>query len=40
MDIYDNIVNKLIKFHSDLIQLDNNTFDTVLELLLNNDSER
>lgn len=34
MDIYDNVVSKLIKFHSDLIQLDNNVFDTVSELLL------
>ena len=34
MDIYDNIVSKLIKFHSDLIQLDNSVFDTVSELLL------
>ena len=35
MDIYDNVVNKIIKFHSDLIQLDNSVFDTVSELLLN-----
>lgn len=34
MDIYNSVVNKLIKFHSDLIQLDNNVFDTVSELLL------
>lgn len=34
MDIYDNVVSKLIKFHSDLIQLDNSVFDTVSELLL------
>ena len=34
MDIYDNVVSKLIKFHNDLIQLDNNVFDTVSELLL------
>ncbi len=35
MDIYNSVVNKVIKFHSDLIQLDNSVFDTVLELLLN-----
>lgn len=35
MSIYNNVVNKIIKFHSDLIQLDNNVFDTVSELLLN-----
>lgn len=40
MDIYNSVVNKIIKFHSDLIQLDNNVFDTVSELLLNSDSER
>lgn len=40
MDIYDNVVSKLIKFHSDLIQLDNSVFGTVSELLLNGDSER
>ena len=40
MDIYDNVVSKLIKFHNDLIQLDNSVFDTVSELLLNNGSER
>lgn len=34
MDIYNSVVNKLIKFHSDLIKLDNNVFDTVSELLL------
>lgn len=34
MSIYDNVVNKVIKFHGDLIQLDNNVFDTVSELLL------
>lgn len=34
MSIYDSVVSKLIKFHSDLIQLDNNVFDTVSELLL------
>lgn len=34
MDIYNNVVNKVIKFHNDLIQLDNNVFDTVSELLL------
>ena len=34
MSIYDNVVNKVVKFHSDLIQLDNNVFDTVSELLL------
>ena len=34
MDIYNSVVNKLIKFHNDLIQLDNNVFDTVSELLL------
>lgn len=34
MSIYNNVVNKIIKFHSDLIQLDNNVFDTVSELLL------
>jgi hypothetical protein len=34
MDIYDNVVSKLIKFHNDLIQLDNSVFDTVSELLL------
>lgn len=34
MDIYNSAVNKVIKFHSDLIQLDNNVFDTVSELLL------
>ena len=33
MSIYDNIVNKVIKFHSDLIQLDNSVFDTVTEIL-------
>ena len=40
MDIYDNVVSKLIKFHNDLIQLDNSVFDTVSELLLNSDSKR
>lgn len=40
MSIYDNVVNKVVKFHSDLIQLDNSVFDTVSELLLNSDSER
>lgn len=40
MDIYDNVVSKLIKFHNDLIQLDNSVFDTVSELLLNSGSER
>lgn len=40
MDIYDNIVNKLTEFYSNLIHLDNNVFDTVSELLLNGDSER
>ena len=35
MSIYDNVVNKVVKFHSDLIQLDNSVFDTVSELLLN-----
>lgn len=34
MSIYDNVVNKVVKFHSDLIQLDNSVFDTVSELLL------
>ena len=34
MDIYNSVVNKVIKFHNDLIQLDNNVFDTVSELLL------
>ena len=34
IDIYNSVVNKLIKFHSDLIKLDNNVFDTVSELLL------
>ena len=34
MFIYNNVVNKVIKFHSDLIQLDNSVFDTVSELLL------
>lgn len=34
MSIYNNVVNKVIKFHSDLIQLDNNVFDAVSELLL------
>lgn len=34
MDVYNSVVNKLIKFHNDLIQLDNNVFDTVSELLL------
>ena len=34
MSIYNNVVNKIIKFHSDLIQLDNSVFDTVSELLL------
>ena len=34
MDIYDNIMNKVVKFHSDLIQLDNDVFDTISELLL------
>ena len=34
MDIYNSVVNKVIKFHSNLIQLDNNVFDTVSELLL------
>lgn len=33
MDIYNSVVNKLIKFHSDLIQLDNNVFDNVSEIL-------
>lgn len=40
MDIYNNVVNKIIKFNSDLIQLDNSVFGTVSELLLNGDSER
>lgn len=40
MDIYDNIVNKLTEFYSNLIHLDNDVFDTVSELLLNGDSER
>lgn len=35
MNIYNSVVNKVIKFHNDLIQLDNNVFDTVSELLLN-----
>lgn len=35
MSIYNNVVNKIIKFHGDLIQLDNSVFDTVSELLLN-----
>lgn len=35
MNIYNSVVNKVIKFHSDFIQLDNNVFDTVSELLLN-----
>lgn len=34
MDIYNSVVNKVIKFYNDLIQLDNNVFDTVSELLL------
>lgn len=34
MSIYNNVVNKIIKFHSDLIQLDNDVFDTISELLL------
>ena len=34
MDIYNSVVNKVIKFHNDLIQLDNNVFDTASELLL------
>lgn len=34
MDIYNSVVNKVIKFHNDLIQLDNSVFDTVSELLL------
>lgn len=34
MDIYNNVVNKIIKFHDDLIQLDNDVFDTISELLL------
>ena len=34
MNIYNSVVNKVIKFHSDLIQLDNSVFDTVSELLL------
>ena len=34
MDIYNNVVNKLIEFHGNLIQLDNSVFDTVSELLL------
>lgn len=33
MDIYDRVVNNVIKFHSDLIQLDNSVFDTVSEIL-------
>lgn len=40
MDIYDSVVSKIIKFHSDLIQLDNSVFGTISELLLNGDSER
>ena len=40
MSIYDSVVNKVIRFHSDLIQLDNSVFDTVSELLLNSGSER
>lgn len=34
MDIYNNVVNKLIEFHGNLIQLDNSVFNTVSELLL------
>lgn len=34
MSIYNNVVNKIIKFHDDLIQLDNDVFDTISELLL------
>lgn len=34
MDIYNSVVNKVIKLHSDLIQLDNSVFDTVSEILL------
>lgn len=34
MSIYNNVVNKIIKFHGDLIQLDNSVFDKVSELLL------
>lgn len=40
IDIYNNVVNKIIEFNSDLIQLDNSIFGTVSELLLNGDSER
>lgn len=34
MDIYNSVVNKVIKFHNNLIQLDNDVFDTISELLL------
>lgn len=33
MFIYNNVVNKLIEFHSNLIHLDNNIFNETLELL-------
>lgn len=39
MSIYDNVVNKLIEFHNNLIQLDNNVFNTVSELLLSEKEE-
>ena len=39
MDIYNSVVNKLIKFHSDLIQLDNNVFNTVTEFMSQDDNE-
>ena len=39
MDIYNSVVNKLIKFHSDLIQLDNNIFNTVTEFMSQDDNK-
>lgn len=39
MSIYNNVVNKIIKFHSDLIQLDNNVFNTVTEFMSQDDNK-
>ena len=39
MNIYNSVVNKVIKFHSDLIQLDNNVFNTVTEFMSQDDNK-
>ena len=39
MSIYNNVVNKIIKFHGDLIQLDNSVFDTVTEFMSQDDNK-